>query len=246
MSDGEGGLPEGTQQPGMAVSARPSSDLVESVTRLDRAIKERRETDTTFVNWWVYFLLLSWLTLGIYPLYIYYKRMARVDGFSRRKKAYYRSLVEWTEREAEATGKGAELHHEMADLGGEVNRAYEKDLRPINAGIALLLTFVTLGIYGIWVTYRLNRYWWDAQVFEQDFDDKLSQAWAKLGIVKYPINFQIDNGKNRNFWLYLVLTIVTFGIWGLVWDYKLYTDPENLYPEYHSIEDTVLQTIRAQ
>ena len=223
-----------------------STDLVESVTRLERAIKARRDSDTTFVNWWVYYLVLTWLTLGIYPIYIYFKRMARVDGFTRRKQAYYQALIEWTEREAVATGKEEAIHHEVADMGDELTRAYQKNLRPMNAGIALLLTFVTLGIWGIYMTYRLNRYWWDAEVFEQDFDDELSQAWSKLGVVKYPVNFQIDTSKNRNFWLYLVLSIVTLGIWAAVWDYKIHTDPDNLFPEYHSIEDTVLQTVRAQ
>jgi hypothetical protein len=29
-----------------------------------------------------------------------------------------------------------------------------------------------------------------------------------------------------------------------VWDYKVHTDPDNLYGEIHSVEDTVLQTVR--
>jgi hypothetical protein len=69
--------------------------------------------------------------------------------------------------------------------------------------------------------------------------------WGKLGIVKYPINYQIDQSKKRDFALYLILSIVTVGIWGLVWDYKIQTDPDNLFGEYHSIEDTVLQTVRS-
>jgi hypothetical protein len=43
----------------------------------------------------------------------------------------------------------------------------------------------------------------------------------------------------------LILSIVTFGIWSLVWEYKIQTDPDNLYNEFHSVEDTVLQTVRA-
>ena len=44
---------------------------------------------------------------------------------------------------------------------------------------------------------------------------------------------------------FLILSIVTFGIWALVWDYKIHTDPENLYGDFHGIEDTVLQVVRS-
>lgn len=86
---------------------------------------------------------------------------------------------------------------------------------------------------------------WDKlQKLEQDFDDKLSQIWIKVGLIKYPLTFNLDSSKNRSYALYLILSIITFGIWELVWDYKIDTDPENLYKEFHSIEDTVLQTVR--
>jgi uncharacterized protein DUF4234 len=101
------------------------------------------------------------------------------------------------------------------------------------------------GIYYLYVLYRMNRYWWDAQVLEQDFDDKLSQAWSTLGVMRYPVSFTLDQGKRRSYALYLILSIVTFGIWWIVWDYKIHTDPENLFKEFHSVEDTVLQTVRA-
>jgi hypothetical protein len=48
----------------------------------------------------------------------------------------------------------------------------------------------------------------------------------------------------RNFGLYLGLSIITFGIYGIIWDYQLHTDPEKVYPEFHSVEDTVLNGAR--
>jgi hypothetical protein len=91
----------------------------------------------------------------------------------------------------------------------------------------------------------MNRYWWDAQTVEQDLDDKLSQTWIKLGFTRYPITFQLDQSKRRSYGLFLVLSIVTLGIWGLVWDYKIHTDPDNLFREFHGVEDTVLQIVRS-
>jgi hypothetical protein len=222
-----------------------SADMVQSVTGLDRSIKQRRDSDVSLINWWLYMLLVGPFTFGIYGAVLFFKRIGRIDAFSARKRAYYDSLLEWTERYARQLNREEAVHHELADLRGEVNAAYAGNLRKLNAGLSFLLTIVTLGIYGLFVLHRMNRYWWDAQVLEQDFDDKLSQTWTKLDLMRYPLSFNVDQSKRRGYALYLILSIVTFGIWGLVWDYKIHTDPDNLYASFHSVEDTVLQTVRA-
>lgn len=236
----EGGAPATASHQGPA-----SADMVQLVTRLDRAIKERRDTDVQLVNWWLYVLLLSWVTFGIYGLYLYFKRITRIDRFSERKRAYYEAIIQWTERYAQQVGKEDQVHHQLADLRSQVDAAYKGNLRKINAGLSFVLTILTLGIYGFYVLYRMNKYWWDAQVLEQETDDALSQAWSKVDLMRYPISFTPDQGKRRSYALYLILSIVTFGIWALVWDYKIHTDPDNIYKEFHSVEDTVLQTVRA-
>lgn len=248
MSDMSSDLPVPADNPATtpATQGPASGDLVQPVTVLDRSIKQRRDTDTILMNYWLYFFLVSWVTLGIYGLVLFFKRITRIDGFSSRKHTYYTSLLEWTERYASQEGKEDLVHHDVVDLRDAVQNAYARgDLRFIKAGVSFALTVVTLGIYGLYVLYRMNAYWWSAQVLEQDFDDKLSQVWTNLGLMRYPIGFTVDQGKRRGYALYLILTIVTLGIWGIVWDYKIHTDPDNLFESFHSIEDTVLQTVRA-
>jgi hypothetical protein len=240
-------LGAGTSQPlPAAASTSPASaDMVQSVTTLDRSIKQRRDSDTPLINYWLYFFLVSWVTFGIYGLVLFFKRISRIDRFTERKQPYYRALVEWTERYARQQGTEDQVHHQIADLRSELDRAYKGDLRKLNAGVSFLLTLVTLGLYGFYVLYRMNRYWWDAQVLEQDFDDKLSQVWTKLGLMRYPVSFTVDQSKRRSYGLYLILSLVTFGLWLIVWEYKIHTDPDNIYESFHSVEDTVLQTVRA-
>lgn len=233
-----------TPPPPPAVPA--AGDMVQTVTVLDRAIKQRRDSDVTLINWWLYHLILNPFTLGLFGIYIFFfRRVGRIDSFSERKQAYYRALIEWTERYARQQGQEDEVHHSLDDQRAAIDRAYQGELRPIKAGLSFLLTIVTLGIYGLYVLYRMNAYWWAAETIEQDFDDALSQVWTKLGLMRYPISFSVDNSKRRGYALYLILSIVTIGIWGLVWDYKLHHDPDNLYTSFHSVEDTVLQTVRA-
>jgi hypothetical protein len=232
-----------------AQAARPqtpaTADMTQLVTRIDRAVKQRRDSDTTLMNYWLYFFVVSWVTLGIYGLVLFFKRIGRIDKFTSRKRDYYSSLIDWTERYAQQQGKQDAVHHELQDLRGEIAAAYKGNLRPINVVAAFLLSIVTVGLYGLYVLYRINRYWWDAQVVEQDFDDQISQAWTKLDLIRYPITFTADQSKRRSYALYLILTIVTFGFFGIWWDSRIQVDPDNLYNEFHSIEDTVLQTVRA-
>ena len=219
--------------------------MVQAVVKVDRAIKERRNSDTPLINYWLYFFLVSWVTLGIYTLVLFFKRIARIDQFSDRKQSYYQSLIDWTEMYAQQQGKEDKVHHVLGDMRSEIQAARKGNLRKINAGLSFLFTVLTIGIYGFYVLYRMNRYWWDAQVVEQEFDDNLSRVWSDLGLMRYPISFTLDQDKRRSYALYLILSIVTIWIWAIVWDYKIHTDPDGLYPEFHSIEDTVLQIVRA-
>jgi len=89
---------EATAPGGISGSAAAT---VQSVTRLEQAIRSRTDSDRTFLNWWIYALLLSWITLGIAGIYYFYRRLSRVDAYSRRKSAYYDALIEDTQSGAQ-------------------------------------------------------------------------------------------------------------------------------------------------
>lgn len=221
------------------------ADMAQAVTNIDRSIKMRRESDKILINYWLYFFLLSWITLGIYAIVLFFQRIGRIDRFSERKQMYYQWLVTWTSRYAQQRGSEDAVRGSLDDMSSDIQAAYNGNFRKINAGLSFLLTLVTIGIYGFYVLYRENRYWWDAQVFEQEFDDNLSKIWLTLGLMRHPVTFSLDQGKRRGYALYLVLSIITLGIWGVVWDYKIHTDPDNLYGEFHSNENIVLQVVRS-
>lgn len=217
---------------------------VQSVARLEQAVRDRAATDRRFMNWWLYTFLVSWITFGIAGIYYYYRRMSRVDAFSRRKAAYYAALVEYTERRAESSGAAAAIRPLTDQLRADLTAASRSAIKPIGAGLNFVLVIVTLGIWAIVVHYKLNRAWDDRQRFEAYFDDRLSQAWLQLGILRHPVTFRVDEGKHRNFWIWLVVSILTLGIGAIVWDYRIWTDPDRLYPEFHAVEDAVLQIAR--
>ena len=226
-------------------SPRDRSATIQPLAAIEASVRVRADTDVRFMSWWLYFLILSWLTLGIATIYYFVRRVSRIDNYSRRKQEFYKGVIEFTDRFTNSSDKRTVVEPIVRDMRGLIEPAIQRELRPIGALKAILLTIVTLGIYFFVVRYQVNRAWADRQRVEREFDDLLSKAWIALGITSYPVTFEPAPGKDRNFWLYLGLTFVTLGIWGLVWDYKIHTDPENIFPRIHQVEDTVIQLARA-
>lgn len=215
-----------------------------AVQRVDRYVHERRSTDQRLVDWVVYAFLLSWVTLGIYTVVVFYRRLNRTDLFRDRRFHYYGAVIEATRQYAEQSGRGGEDMEQLDDLRRYVKERFEDEHRPVNAGLSVFLAFITLGIYGLYADYRMMRFWWEIQLTEEDFNDNLSDIWLRLGIVQYRVTYEPVPDLRRGFGTHLLLTIVTLGIYGFVWDYQLHTDPEKMYPEVHSTEDTVLTSLR--
>lgn len=221
------------------------ADMMSSVVAVERSVKERRDRETPFLNWWLATFILSPVTCGIYNIVIWFKMIIRVNEFRLRRRNYYEAVIGFSARYADAAGKLDLVREDLRRLEVDGCEALDTDVRPTNPWLAWFLSFITLGIWGLVVLYRLNKAWYTFQVIEQEFDDRLSQVWLKLGLVNYPLTFNVDASKKRSFGLYLFLSIVTLGVWAAVWNYKIYTDPDSSYAEFHSIEDTVLQTARA-
>ena len=90
-----------------------------ALAQMERYIRERRDTDRPLIGWGVYFFLLTWLTLGIYPIVIFYKRLNRADMFSERRQHYYGAVVSFTTEQAEQAEQAGQLdavHHDTDDL----------------------------------------------------------------------------------------------------------------------------------
>ncbi len=229
--------------PPAALSLPVGAATAQSAARIEQAVRLRGETDTRFLNWWLFVFLVNWITLGIGAIYFFYRRMSRIDAFSRRKLAYYQGLVEYTEQRAAAAGLVV-VRPITDQLRADVGAASASALKPIGAGLNFLLVIITFGLWGIVVYYKVNRAWDDRQRFEAHFDEGLSLAWLQMGMLRSPITFRVDEGKRRNFLVWLLASFVTFGLWAIVWDYRVWTDPDRLYPEFHVVEDAVLQIIR--
>jgi hypothetical protein len=200
--------------------------------RLDRSIRIRGETDEVRVNRGFYRLLL-WVIL---PLYAYRTRSG-VNAFVRRKRAYYRALLDWTRVIAREEGARVDL----TELDEELSRAYQTRLRPIDAGASQLMS-------GPWWVfrdyYRRNRLWCDVPLFDSQFHAKLAESWRALGVGTIASPTVRDDALAPR-WRYLALSILTLGAWLAIWDYRIHIDAERNFAAYHGTEDAVLGAVRA-
>lgn len=249
--------PEATQVAPVPVpTARPASEgpppgpgqaqpaVLPALAQIQRYIRERRDTDRPLIGWGIYFFLLAWLTLGIYPIVIFYKRLNRADMFRERRQHYYDAVVKFTNEYAEQTSQLDAVHHDTDDLASYVKERFSEVHRPIKAVLSLVLSLVTLGVYYFIAVYKVMKFWWEIQVTEQDFCERLSIIWSNLGIIRYPITFEPMQKLRRSFWMNFLLSLVTIGVYGVIWNYQLHTDPDKVYPEFHSTEDAVLGAAR--
>jgi hypothetical protein len=227
----------------IGAQASGAQAILASTPQVERYVRERRETNQKFVSWGLYYFVLSWVTIGIYPVIIFYRRLNRADLFRDRKAGYYKSLAALTGQYAQNKGDNAVLSL-VEDLERQTSHRFTLEHKRINAGLSLLLSFLTLGIYGLYAIYRDMRFWWEIQLTEQEFYDRLGVIWVRLGIVRHAVSFQPISALKRSFGLTLLLSVVTFGIYGVVWDYHLHTDPEKLFPESDSAEDGILAVLR--
>ncbi len=218
--------------------------MIQEIQRIERSVKERMFSDKELINFWLNFFILNWLTGGVMGLVIYFQKIIRIDKFFLRKRDYYASLITYTEKNAQENGRYEEVSGDITNLQNFYANNFVAKISELGPAKSFFLTILTFGIWGIVVSYKINKAWDEFQMFEQQFDEQLSAIWIKLGLLKYPLNFKTDEELKRNFWIQILLSIITFGIWGIVWQYKTHTDPENIYKEFHAVEDTVLQTIK--
>lgn len=217
--------------------------MLQNLPRLENSIRESRDTDVELANWWLVMLVLSWLTLGIYPIIVFIKRISRRDRHFARVKDVLRAAYDCTREIADT--KKADLQGELVNIESKLELASSQDgiLRRHGAGFWFLISILTFGFGAIYVWYFHTKDWYGLQRFEKEIMDDFSRVWTQLGIVKYPVNVEIT-AKDRSFGLYLILHFVTFGIWAIIWDYIIHTEPLVVFKESQNWEQTILNAFR--
>ena len=209
---------------------------MDNMTNLENDLRQRTETDWQTEFWPA--LLLSIVTCGIYMFFILFKLMERREQHFERMVALRTHLMDVLKEKAEAAGKTADLEEDMKLLEGLDFDATNRDRKGDKTPALWLVISIVASPAVYYVYYFLNDDFRAHEYNERQFMLKASEMMNKLNISDKQIEPRMVVPE-RNFVTFLVLSIVTCGIYGIYWLYTLINDP-NLHFDDHAVWEAQL------
>lgn len=106
--------------------------------------------------------------------------------------------------------------------------------------ILIFVPFINI-VAGLYILYFLTRDFHRHEKREDNLIEDLGRAFSQLNITIAPKRLKAT--PERSYVLYLVLTIITLGIFGIYWLYTLIEDPNNHFRNHVQMEDEVLSKL---
>lgn len=220
---------------------------IPTLSLIEAQVRRRTETDRdmSFGTFWLWSIVLSIFTLGIgstiYQYVIYFQLLnRRNDHFERQHRLIEQIILGL--REAHGGNLKVASRLSAADATLEEMRREEGRREPWLW--VLLWPFLTLGIAALWTIFWLTMDWRRHSMRQQRIVDDLSAAFRELG---YSTPNIIDEGVSpaRSYWLYLLFTVLSFGLFGIWWLYVMFKDGNTHMRSDQFMEDQLLNTLRA-
>ncbi len=186
-------------------------------------------------------VLLSVVTCGIYGLYIAYKLVQRRDEHFRRMAGVADAAVAALRAKAQAQGREELIAPELSQLE-QVRMQMATMATERGAAIWLLICMFT-GIGYLILYYLLMQDYVQHDVLEAQFFTLMSGALAKLGLAT-EAGQAAPSVPQRDFATFLILTLVTCGIYGLYWMYVMIKDFNDHFMAQVPWEDFLVQALR--
>lgn len=207
-------------------------------SQLEYYVAERTRTD--YITDPGIAILLSIITCGIYGLYIIYKLVQRRDEHFRRMAGVVDASI--AQLRAKAQGREDAIAGELSQLE-QIRLQMATMSAERGAAIWLVICiFTSLVGYAI-LYYLLMKDYVEHDAVEAQFFTVMSSALAKLGLAGQASQ-AVPNVPQREFVTYLILTIVTCGIYGFYWMYVMIKDFNEHFMAQVSWEDFILAALR--
>jgi hypothetical protein len=166
-------------------------------------------------------VLLTVITCGIFGLYIFYKLMERRDQHLARMANMVNTSVAMLNEKAAMRGQSELIGQELAQIAMVQREMYDQS-RERGAALWLVIAILT-GIGAVIGYYFIMDDMTRHDQLEAQFFTLMSSALAKLGL-SAQASQAAPNIPERNFVVYLLLTLVTCGIFSFYWIYALVED----------------------
>lgn len=202
-------------------------------------VQQRATTDWTTDP--VMAIVLSIVTCGIYGLYVFYKLMERRDLHFARMANVVNTSVELLKQKAAAAGKSELITQELASLEMVQREMYDQS-RERGAVLWLVLAIFTFGIGTLIGYYLLMDDFARHDQLEAQYFTLMSSALAKTGLASQASQ-AAPILPEREFVMFLLLSIITCGIYGIYWMYVLVKDGNDQFEGQVMWEDFIYSAL---
>ena len=179
------------------------------------------------------------IVLVILALLPWYKLIRRRGEHFRRDRILREGLLTYIRGLASERGIEAQMSTEIATMmtvHSESNG--EEDEK--SAILWIVLSIITFGLVGIYVSYFLTRDPHGHDVRQLAFMQQVQSSFSKFGkTIVFPFWKAMPS---RSFFLYLILTWIT-GLFALYWDYVLISDFNGHFKAQWQIEDQLIPNL---
>ncbi|MEM2693903.1 MAG: DUF4234 domain-containing protein [Nitrososphaerota archaeon] len=179
------------------------------------------------------FYIVALIASAIYAILLY-KLIARRNRHFSRQMRLFEYVVQLLREVTRMKGVDAEA--KLISIERELREARDEEGEK-SAILWVILTIFT-GIAGLYVYYFLTRDFKRHELREDRMLEDVNYVITSLGGM--PLPKRVESIPNRSFVLYLILSIVTLGIFGIYWTYTLIRDPNVHFREQAKIEDELL------
>lgn len=176
--------------------------------------------------------------VGIIWVFLLYKLVKRRNTHFARQRFLYEDLAN-TVKEL-ASKKGVDLSLPMNNLERTYREAMVEETEK-SAALWAILSFIT-GIAVLYIFYFLMKDFFKHERKEELFFEDLNRALITAGITMNLPRRTVPI-PDRSFILYFILSLITFGIFGIYWIYVLLEDPNNHFRQQAMIEDTIISQV---
>ncbi len=173
-------------------------------------------------------------------LYFFYLLIRRRNQHFPRQQRFFNDLT--TVLRAAASRRNVDVGPMLGSIESSVRYAQveEAEKSAVLWVILLLVPFVNL-IAELYILYFLTNDFYRHERREDGMLSDVERALAPMG-VQFIFH---RNGPipHRSFVLYVVVTIITFGIFGIYWEYVLIKDPNDHFANHAVYEPEILQLL---
>lgn len=108
--------------------------------------------------------------------------------------------------------------------------------------MAILSAFIFIASWYVYCFLMKDFYMHERR--EEKFWEDIGRVLNKCGITFTPTR-RMQPVPNRSFWLYLILTIITAGIFSIYWLYVLLKDPNEHFKYHVRVEDELFKVLES-